>query len=186
MDTLLELIKIILPSSLVFLAAWVTMRAYMKKETEALSASVLREQENKRMEVMKANNKTLLPIRLQAYERMTLFCARIELGQLISRTTATGEMSANAYRFALKSVIDEEFNHNITQQIYMSDELWNIILLSKKETTKIIDAIFQGLPANAPAKEFLENLVAYLQDTPQSGYATALAAIKKEVSIMYG
>jgi RimJ/RimL family protein N-acetyltransferase len=134
-------------------------------------------------------------MRLQAYERMALFCSRIEMSQLVNNTAATTEMSAEMYKTALIMQVEEEFHHNITQQVYMTDDLWNIILLAKKEVIRICEKIYQdvesahqdqNLQGQASATAFLEALVKYMQDTPQIGYVHALTAIKKEVGILFG
>ena len=194
MDQLLEILKLLLPSLFVFLTAWLVLRAFLNKEADVVRGMLVRDTENRRIDILKTTNKTLLPIRLQAYERMTLFCSRIELGQLVTNTNATSNMSAEMYKTALIMQIEEEFNHNITQQVYMTDDLWNIILLAKKEVTQICQKLFldlekqyadKGIDGIPSSKEFLDALVVYLKDTPQIGYIQALRAIKKEVAVLF-
>ena len=194
MDQLLEILKLLLPSLFVFLTAWLVLRAFLNKEADVVRGMLVRDTENRRIDILKTTNKTLLPIRLQAYERMTLFCSRIELGQLVTNTNATSNMSAEMYKTALIMQIEEEFNHNITQQVYMTADLWTIILLAKKEVTQICQKLFldlekqyadKGIDGIPSSKEFLDALVGYLKDTPQIGYIQALRAIKKEVAVLF-
>lgn len=194
MDQVLEILKLLLPSLFVFLTAWLVLRAFLNKEADVVRGMLVRDTENRRIDILKTTNKTLLPIRLQAYERMTLFCSRIELGQLVTNTNATPNMSAEMYKTALIMQIEEEFNHNITQQVYMTDDLWNIILLAKKEVTQICQKLFldlekqyadKGIDGVPSSKEFLDALVGYLKDTPQIGYIQALRAVKKEVAVLF-
>lgn len=194
MEATLELLKVLLPSLLVFLTAWLVLRAFLNKETDIVQGLLARDAENRRMEIHKKTNDTLLPMRLQAYERMTLFCSRMELGQLVTNTTATPEMTAEMYKTALILQVEEEFRHNITQQVYMTDDLWNIILLAKKEVTQICHKLHadleqeyaqQGLDGVPSSKAFLDAMVAYLKETPQIGYVQALSAIKKEVGVLF-
>ncbi|MDC0231358.1 hypothetical protein OAK19_05280 [Aureispira] len=194
MNTFLEILKIILPAVVVFLTAWLVLRAFLNKEADVVRGMLIRDSENRRIDVLKTTNKTLLPIRLKAYERMTLFCSRMELGQLITNTNTNANVTAEVYKTQLILSIEEEFNHNITQQVYMTDELWNIIMLAKKEVTQICQKLFmdlekkyvdEGLSGTPSAKEFLNALVSYLKETPQIGYVQALSAIKKEVGVLF-
>ena len=194
MDAFIEILKITIPSLLVFLTAWLVLRAFLNKEADVVRGMLIRDSENRRLDVVKTTNKTLIPIRLQAYERMTLFCSRMELGQLVSNTNTNANVSAEVYKTHLIMSVEEEFNHNVTQQVYMTDELWNIILLAKKEVTQIcqklyndlekkyVDDDLQGVPNS---QEFLGALVEYLKATPQIGYVHALSAIKKEVGVLF-
>lgn len=194
MEALLEILKTLLPSLLVFLTAWLVLRAFLNKEADVVRGMLIRDTENRRIEILKTSNKTLLPMRMQAYERMTLFCSRIEIGRLVMNTNATTNMPAELYKDALIMQVEEEFNHNITQQVYMTDDLWNILMLSKKEVTQICHKLYadldkkyteegrEGVPTST---EFLDSLVAYLQTSPQIGYIHAMQAIKKEVAVLF-
>jgi hypothetical protein len=194
MEAFIEILKIVLPAFLVFLTAWLVLRTFLNKEADVVRGMLVRDSENRRIDVQKSTNKTLLPIRLQAYERMALFCSRMEIGQLVTNTNATTEMTAETYKTYLIMSVEEEYNHNVTQQVYMTDELWNIILLAKKEVTQICQKLYmdlekkyadEDLQGEPNAKEFLNALVAYLKATPQVGYVQALRAIKTEVGVLF-
>ncbi|BDS12671.1 DUF7935 family protein [Aureispira anguillae] len=194
MEAILEILKLLLPSLFVFLTAWLVLRAFLNKEADVVRGMLVRDSENRRTDLLKTTNKALLPIRLQAYERMTLFCSRMEIGQLVTNTNATPDMTAEMYKTALILQVEEEFHHNITQQVYMTDDLWNIILLAKKEVTQICQKLHidlqqqyadQGIEGEPSSKDFLDALVAYLKTTPQIGYIQALSAIKKEVGVLF-
>ena len=78
-----------------------------------------------------------LPIRLQAYERMTLFLERITPAKLLIRVSPTSS-NKESYEALLIANIEQEFEHNLSQQIYMSDECWNIINAAKNATIQLI------------------------------------------------
>lgn len=80
---------------------------------------------------------TTLPIRLQAYERMALFLERITPSKLLIRV-APSSSDKNAYESLLIASIEQEFEHNISQQIYVSDKCWNVITASKNATIQLI------------------------------------------------
>lgn len=194
MEATIEILKLLLPSLFVFLTAWIVLRAFLNRETDVVQGLLARDAENRRVDLLKTTNETLLPMRLQAYERMTLFCSRMEIGQLVTNTDATPSMTAEMYKMALIMQVEEEFNHNITQQVYMTDDLWNIVLLAKKEVTQICQKLHldlikeyenKGIEGAPSSKDFLDAMVAYLSKNPQIGYIQALSAIKKEVGVLF-
>jgi hypothetical protein len=78
-----------------------------------------------------------LPIRLQAYERMALFLERISPHKLLIRVKPTSS-DKNTYEALLIATIEQEFEHNLSQQIYISDNCWNIIVAAKNATIQLI------------------------------------------------
>ncbi|WMI64678.1 hypothetical protein RBH94_11475 [Aestuariibaculum sp. YM273] len=78
-----------------------------------------------------------LPTRLQAYERMTLYLERITPSKLLLRVAPTS-LDKNAYESMLIQAIESEFEHNLAQQIYVSEECWNIINTAKNATIQLI------------------------------------------------
>ena len=186
MEVLLDILTFTIPSVLVLLTAIYVMKTFLTKEQEAIQQQMLRHYDSKRMELLKETKRTVLPIRLQAYERLTLYCSRLELGGLISRTPVSEQTPASHYKVALVNALQEEFNHNITQQMYMTDDLWKIIQLAKQECVSIIEKVYMELENEQDqVKIFLDGLVMYLQKNPQVGYLQALVAIKKEVSVLF-
>lgn len=87
--------------------------------------------------LLKENQKNALPLRLQAYERITLFLDRINPQKLLMRVPPTGK-EKQAYESLLIHQIDSEFDHNITQQIYLSEDCWNVVKSAKNATIQII------------------------------------------------
>lgn len=78
-----------------------------------------------------------LPTRLQAYERMTLYLERITPSKLLLRVAPTSS-DKNAYESMLIQAIESEFEHNLAQQIYVSEQCWNIINTAKNATIQLI------------------------------------------------
>ena len=126
--------------------------------------------------------KTALPIRLQAYERMTLFLERISLNQLLIRIAPISTIKTD-YEQLIIAHIEQEFEHNLTQQVYMSDECWSIILTAKNATIQMIRMAAQKETvenANQMRELILNDLL-----EKQSPSNAALAFIKQEVSDLW-
>ena len=140
------------------------------------------EEGRRRYLLNKDTQKDALPLRLQAFERMTLFLERINPGKLLIRISPNSE-DKNDYVNLLISNIEQEFEHNLTQQIYMSDECWTVIVTSKNATiqmirrTKMSDSI-------ETANNLREVIMNDLMDK-QSPSSVALSYIKKEVKYLF-
>lgn len=127
--------------------------------------------------------KDALPVRLQAYERMTLFLERITPSNLIVNTAPIGN-SKNDYEAMIIQQIETEYNHNIAQQIYMTEECWSIIKAAKNTTIQIIRKVAMSSKIDTADKlreavlnEFMEK---------QAPSITAISYIKNEVSQIIG
>ncbi len=92
--------------------------------------------------------KTITPIKLQAYERIVLFLERISTESLIMRTVKPG-MTAQQLHSALIANIRSEYEHNLSQQIYMSNEAWEMVKNAKGTVIRIINNIATKLPPTA-------------------------------------
>ncbi len=136
-------------------------------------------EEKRRMFMIRhENQKIALPIKLQAFERMALFLERISIGKLLLRVKPQNN-DLEAYENLLVRTIDEEFDHNLAQQIYLTSECWNVIKTSKNATIGIIrrTAKKEGVSS---ADELREEILNALMDQTAPTEA-ALEYIKKEV-----
>ncbi|GEO08454.1 DUF7935 family protein [Segetibacter aerophilus] len=100
-------------------------------------------------------------MRLQAYERLTLLVDRIALPNLISRVNQNG-VSAREMQMLLTRGVKEEFDYNITQQIYVSPEAWNALKNLKEQNMLVINQLASALPPNATGLDLNKLLLEYL------------------------
>lgn len=142
------------------------------------------ENENRRRNflIRRENQKSSLPIRLQAYERMTLFLERISPGSLLLRTKPVSENKFD-YENLLIRTIEQEFEHNLTQQIYISQACWNAIKASKNATISIIRKSNMSEKTDSPNK-LREVILTNLLDHSAPSEA-GLAYIKSEVENLW-
>ncbi|WP_340063364.1 hypothetical protein [Ascidiimonas aurantiaca] len=140
------------------------------------------EEGRRRFLLHKDMQKNVLPIRLQAYERMALFLERIDPSKLLVRVPPASP-DKNNYESLLVKNIENEFDHNLSQQIYMSDECWNIVRAAKNATIQIIRKSSLS-DKNDSADKLRESILNDLLDR-QSPSNAALAFIKKEVSDLW-
>ena len=113
----------------------------------------------------KANRAVLLPLRLQAYERMALFLERIDPNQLVMRIHSAGLTVAQEQNLLL-TAIRSEFEHNLSQQIYISDPVWEKVCDAKGDIESIINTVAADMDKNAESREFAETVLAVTSQKP--------------------
>ena len=136
--------------------------------------------ENKRRHYIlhKSLQKEILPVKLQAYERLTLFLERMAPNNLLIRIQPISQRKEN-YEQLLIQNIEQEFEHNLAQQIYLTDECWNIIVTSKNTTIQQIRTC-DSSNSTTTADKFRELILTKSLDSPSASRA-ALAYLKNEV-----
>ena len=123
------------------------------------------------------------PLRLQACERLILLCERISIPNLVSRLRTEGA-SVNDLRMAMIIAIQQEFEHNTTQQLYVSENLWNILILTRNNTADIVNVVAQKLDTNADSNVLINELFKFLSEQPSDLTSKAQGAIRQEVAGM--
>lgn len=160
-----------LPSLMVFLAVYYTMNQYNQQQTKMnLLAS------------RQLNDKVTLPLKLQAYERLILLCERINIADLILRLKAPGT-SAGELKSALLLAVQQEFEHNLTQQLYVTEELWQVLLAMKAKTMDLIIQASDGLSSQASAEEYATKLINLTSNETNIPSRIGIKAIKTETSL---
>ncbi len=136
------------------------------------------ERNTRKFVLMRENQKAALPLRLQAYERMALLMERIDPGKALIRIQPVSDDKTD-YANLVIAQIDQEFEHNLTQQIYVSDECWHIISTAKNATIQLLRKTAND-PQVRDADHLRETVLGGMFDkaTPSSA---ALAYIKNEV-----
>ena len=95
-------------------------------------------EKNRRNFILKESiQKESLPIRLQAYERLTLFLERISPQNLLKRVSPISQ-EVEDYKSLLIQTVEQEYEHNLSQQIYVSDPCWRIVSAAKNSTIQTI------------------------------------------------
>lgn len=139
------------------------------------------EEGRRRFLLHKDSQKDTLPVRLQAYERMALFLERIAIPSLVVRVSPQSD-DKNAYENLLIKSIENEFDHNLSQQIYMTDECWNVIKAAKSATIQMIRKA--AMSNTETADKLREDILNETMDKT-SPSATALSFVKKEIGDLW-
>lgn len=167
---LIDLLKITLPALIVAGTVYYLIQQYLEKE-----------QQRRLIELRLESSKTTLPLRLQAYERIILLLERITPNNLLVRLSSAGQ-TAPEYHRLLTQEIRAEYEHNLSQQLYMSPEAWAQVRQAKENIVTLINKAYQTLPNQQQArgtelaKRILEGLLADEADPTTA----AIDAVKRE------
>ena len=169
MENLLEILKYALPSVLVILITYVMLSHFMNNEEKRRSFLLRRE-----------TRKTSMSHKLNAYERLSLFLERITPSSLLVRVPAQNLLVKEYHRLLLQS-IRSEFEHNLSQQIYVSDPVWQQVVLAKNATIGIINKIVQECPPDAPASDLSTKVLNHTMEMDRFPTQQALTILKAEL-----
>jgi hypothetical protein len=173
MDVILEFGKILLPAALVLYAMYLTMKSLLAKEAVKATA-----------EIRSKNSELILPNRLQAFERMSLFLERISPGNLVLRMN-TGSINAKELQQLMIADIREEFNHNLSQQIYMSDKSWNLIKNTVEDIIALISTSAEKLDENAKGVELAKLIFNEMEKRDVDPVEVTLSEVKSEIRELF-
>ena len=169
MEVLIEYGKILLPAGVVLYAVYLTVRSFMVKEIEL-----------KRLEIRTRSIETILPNRLQAYERMCLFLERISPPNMLMRLNNPGYSAREFHKFLLDE-IRNEYNHNVSQQIYMSEEVWSMIKNAKEDLTILINEASTAMDSEASSLDLSRKIFELTLEKKVDPIGHALSELRKEI-----
>ncbi|UPT70937.1 MAG: hypothetical protein M0D53_00520 [Flavobacterium sp. JAD_PAG50586_2] len=171
-DKFIEVLLYAVPSLITGGVAYYLFDSYFKDQ-----------QHTRRWLSQKENQKQALPLRLQAYERLALFLERISPAKLLIRVAPISENKVDYQNFLIQN-IEQEYEHNMTQQIYITDECWTMVLTAKN--TIIQNIRKTTLDASVTnADQLREKILSNMLDG-NSASQLALSYLKTEVIDILG
>lgn len=174
MDYLLDIIKFAIAGLIVFFIGWFFIKAYL---SETLNHQTL--------ELKKAGLKHTLPLTLQAYERTVLFLERINPSGMLVRLHVPG-MSATEMQTLIITEIRAEYQHNISQQIYVSDRTWSVVKKIKEDTIGMINNAVKVLPENSSSIDLSRSVLTHLANLEtENPYDMALSIVKRDIQSLF-
>ena len=119
--------------------------------------------------------KIIMPLKVQAYERFLLYLERVQLPQLVKRVYTPG-MEKGTFHLMLLQNVREEFEHNIAQQLYVSNTTWSAVVNAKEELVNQINTTFEQLKDEEDVSILAQSLVAL----PNPMVEQAVAVLKRD------
>lgn len=173
MEEFIELLKYVVPSIITGAVAYIMINKML-------------DQENRRhfAEVKKENLKYTTPVRLQAHERLLLLLERTDPVQVVNRVIKPG-MTAKSMQIAIITEIKQEFDHNITQQLYVSGNCWEEVMKAKDDALKLVTVVAASVPPSVDAMEFSKALIRIQSEQQFFTSVSAIKTVKREVSKIF-
>ena len=168
MEYLVYILLVLIPSVVVFLTAYLLIKKYFENERKM-----------KALELKKQERSTVIPMRLQAYERCILFLERITTGSLVLRVHKS-HLTSKMLHTELVRTIREEFDHNITQQIYLSDKAWEQVKWAKEETIKIVNLASEKVPEGSSGVELSKKIFEFVSELSVQPAQEAILFLRQE------
>ncbi len=137
-----------------------------------------------KVDILKSNNQTLTPLKLQAYERLALLTERTAFPAII-KEYGSQVTTARAFATLASKAISEEYNYNASQQIYVSEQLWTLIKVTKEQHLQILQQLLAALPETASSADMFKELIQWLSQQDQQPQDRVLTFLKKEITLFF-
>ena len=169
----LEILKYTLPSLVVFLTTWYLASRYFRSEKE-----------KRRQQVVMNSQNLITPLRLQAYERIILFLERINPESLVMRLSKQG-LNSQQLQHELVNTIRAEFEHNLSQQIYISNKAWQMLKKAKNSTLQLINVTAEKTGRDSPSVNLSKAILEKIMEEEKNPVTEAILFIKKEINRLF-
>jgi hypothetical protein len=162
-----------LPAGLFLYGMYMLVRTFINRDIDV-----------RKLEVRSRAIETILPNRLQAYERMCLFLERISPQSMLLRLNEPG-ISARDFHRLLLDEIRNEYNHNVSQQIYMSENVWNMVKNAKEDLVIQINEASSQLPPEATSLDLAKKIFEMAMNKQVDPMGHAMSELKKEIQQIF-
>ncbi len=167
-ESFFEILKYTLPSVIVSVIIYLLFKNYLN---QIYKLQTLKQNKNQ--------NKGMLTLRLQAYERLIMFCERISIDNLVYRINHA-DMGVRELKNAMLIAIQQEYEHNITQQVYISENLWEIIHLAKDQLQNLISK-----SEGETTIDLLNSIKKHMDKNKMDPAYYAKTAVRNEVQLLF-
>ena len=169
---MIEILKYCIPALCVLFATWLVMRQFYKAESD------------KRLwELKRLSQKEISPLRLRAYERLALLLERTTPEHMLLELNL-GEMTVLQVQQHLIRTIRMEYEHNVSQQVYVTAEVWAMIQNAKEQTVAFVNSMVQQLPPESTALDYAKVMITAYSSNGDTPNELALQALKKEAQTL--
>ena len=174
MKDLVEIIKITLPSLIMLMALYYIVGGYFRNS-----------EKRQKLKIVLGNQKLITPLRLQAYERLILLLERTSPESLVMRTNYPAKTCEQLHSGLLQA-IRAEYEHNLSQQLYVSVEAWNSVRNAKNYIVTLINNAAKDIDdGSAPAIELSRKILDMDMELEQPVSERAINEIKREIQQIF-
>jgi hypothetical protein len=174
MEIVWNIIQYTIPALLVLIATYFTQKQLLKNEKEI-----------RRVELLRVYSSTLTPLQLQAYERLTLFLERIIPDQLVTRFSAN-QMTAIQLQTKILESIRNEYEHNLSQQLYVGNDVWIMVRHAKESMVQLVNTCAALVNPEDSGIQFATQLLNTYHAVDETPVEVAVELLKKEMRERFG
>jgi hypothetical protein len=168
MEVFLDVVRSVFPAVLMLILAYLMLTSFMENE-----------ERKRKGELRRAAQNQALPVRMQAYERLTLLLERIAPNSLLVRVQPA-TLTVREYHALLTQAIRQEFEYNLSQQIYVSADAWQIITTAKNALVSIINQTASTLDPQAPGVDLAKRILEQTLEMERIPTTAALNFLRNE------
>lgn len=173
MIAILEILKYILPSIIVLFTSYYLIKAFLENDNKKRMLEL-------RMNNQANNQQFITPVRLQAYERIVLFLERISPNNLLLRVSEPN-MNVMELQTAMIMAIRQEYEHNLSQQLYISSKAWQIVKNSKDDLINVISNVTANLDKTSSSNELAKAMFELTASVEKLPIEIAIEIVKNEI-----
>ena len=180
----LEFLKYLLPLLVLLAGVWLIIRMFFKRDAETRKAE-MEASDRRNLVVLKTENaKIVTPVRLQAYERSILLMERITPDNLVMRLRRSDVGSGEMQGILLQSIRDE-YDHNMSQQLYVSDESWEMVKKAKEEVIQLINNAGTDISEREKGIDLCRHILERASNFETPPTMMAIKALKSEIRKLF-
>lgn len=173
MTFLREFVFLLIPVIILVGATGFFIKYYLKTEKDKML-----------LQIGLKNKEIITPVRLQAYERIVLLLERIEPSKVVLRNVNIGQTAAQLQQ-SITSNVNDEFDHNLSQQLYISSQSWDLIRKAHQSVLSFVNEAAAKVEADAPASDLAKLLLQDETSEEMSDIKRALETLKNEARMIF-
>ena len=174
MNDLIEVLKYSAPLIIILVVVIVILRNFTQREKNKL-----------RYDVIRGNNKLLTPVRLQAYERIILLLERIK-PESVALRLQNSKMKYKQLQLLMLDTVRKEFNHNLSQQIYLTDETWSAVVNAKEQIVRLINLTGTKMTDESSTGDFIRYMIELYNNMEIRPIENTIRLVKTEANRFFG
>jgi len=167
------ILQFVIPALVVFLVTYLTLQKYLDEDLK-----------RRKLELQEKKSEAIIPVKIQAYERVTILLERLKPDHLVLRLVHSN-MNATQYKQVLLEAVSDEFNHNVSQQIYISDQAWTLIKAVKENTLNIIGSCYKDMTESSKATDLGKAILKEVMNRNDNSAQVAINFLKKEIDLVF-
>ncbi len=158
------------PSAIIGAVVYLILNKMMKAESE-----------RRNFELQKITAKSITPAKLQAYERMVIFLERIAPDSILTRVNNINELTALQLQKSILQQVKQEWEHNISQQLYIRQDTWIMLSNAKESLIQLTNTCAAEVTLDSTALEYAKHIIQTFNKVEKTPASIAMNMLKRDI-----